>query len=69
MAAYPETERHLSGLAEALLRGSSSLSSAERELIATHVSAGTNVISALNLTPPQPGNYMGAECAIVDSSS
>src|SRR5262249_22098132 len=40
MAQYPETERHLSGLAEALLRGPSSLSAAERELIATYVSAG-----------------------------
>jgi uncharacterized peroxidase-related enzyme len=40
MRAYPETERHLSGLAETLLRGPSSLTSAERELIATSVSAG-----------------------------
>ena len=40
MAQYPETERHLSGLAEALLRGPSSISPAERELIATYVSSG-----------------------------
>lgn len=40
MRAYPETERHLNALAEALLRGPSSLTSAERELIATAVSAG-----------------------------
>jgi uncharacterized peroxidase-related enzyme len=40
MMAYPETERHLNGLAEALLRGESSLTPAERELIATHVSSG-----------------------------
>ncbi|MBX9623265.1 MAG: peroxidase-related enzyme [Gemmataceae bacterium] len=38
MLAYPETEKHLNGLAEALLRGPSSLTPAERELIATHVS-------------------------------
>jgi hypothetical protein len=40
MIAYPETETHLSGLAEALLRGPSSLTSAERELIASYVSSG-----------------------------
>ena len=31
MKAYPETERHLNALAEALLTGPSSLTSAERE--------------------------------------
>src|SRR5580693_1846910 len=40
MIAYPETQVHLSGLAEALLRGPSSLTSAERELIASYVSSG-----------------------------
>ena len=39
MIAYPETQIHLSGLAEALLRGPSSLTSAERELIASYVSS------------------------------
>jgi uncharacterized peroxidase-related enzyme len=40
MAAYPESEKHLNGLAEVLLRGPSSLTSAERETIAAYVSAG-----------------------------
>ena len=40
MAAYPETEKHLNALAEVLLRGPSSLTSAEREMIAAYVSAG-----------------------------
>jgi uncharacterized peroxidase-related enzyme len=40
MIAYPETQKPLSALAEALLRGPSSLSSAERELIAAYVSSG-----------------------------
>jgi uncharacterized peroxidase-related enzyme len=40
MVAYPETQVHLSGLAEALLRGPPSLTSAERETIAAFVSAG-----------------------------
>src|SRR5437763_280225 len=39
MIAYPETQVHLSGLAEALLRGQSSLTSGEREPIAAFVSA------------------------------
>jgi uncharacterized peroxidase-related enzyme len=39
LLAYPETEKHLNGLAEALLRGPSSLTPAEREMIATFVSA------------------------------
>lgn len=40
MIAYPETQVHLSGLAEALLRAPSSLSPGERETIAAFVSAG-----------------------------
>lgn len=39
LTAYPETAKHLRGLAEDLLRGPSSLTLAERELIATYVSA------------------------------
>lgn len=38
----PETGQHLYALAQVLLRGESPLSSAERELIATHVSARNN---------------------------
>jgi uncharacterized peroxidase-related enzyme len=44
MIAYPETRQHLSGLAEALLRGPSSLSPAERELIAAYVSSGNECL-------------------------
>jgi uncharacterized peroxidase-related enzyme len=40
MVAYPETEKHLNGLADALLRGPSSLTPGEREVIAAFVSAG-----------------------------
>lgn len=39
MRQYPETARHLNALAETLLRGPSSLSPAEREIIATYVSS------------------------------
>lgn len=38
LAAYPDTARHLLGLAQTLLRGPSSLTPAERELIATYTS-------------------------------
>lgn len=38
MVAYPDTERPLNALAEVLLRGPSSLTPAERELIASYVS-------------------------------
>ena len=40
MVAYPEIERHLNGLADALLRGPSSLTPGEREVIAAYVSKG-----------------------------
>ena len=39
MTAYPETAKHLNELAETLLRGSDSLTPAERETIATFVSS------------------------------
>lgn len=39
MQKYPETAEHLSGLAQALLRGPSSLTPGERELIAAYTSA------------------------------
>jgi hypothetical protein len=39
MLAYPETDTYLGGLAEVLLDGPSSLTPAEREVIATYVSS------------------------------
>jgi uncharacterized peroxidase-related enzyme len=45
---YPETGQHLLGLAQALLRGPSSLSPAERELIATYVSARNDCTFCMN---------------------
>lgn len=40
MIMFPETEPHLNGLTQALLRGPSSLTPAEREMIAAYVSSG-----------------------------
>ena len=48
LTSYPETAKHLRGLAEALLRGPSSLTSAERELIATYVSAQNECTFCMN---------------------
>jgi uncharacterized peroxidase-related enzyme len=42
MTVYPETAKHLNGLAESLLRGPCSLTEAEREIIATYVSSGND---------------------------
>ena len=44
----PETGKHLYELAQVLLRGPSPLSPAERELIATHVSARNNCTFCMN---------------------
>ena len=60
MIAYPETQTHLSGLAEALLRGPSSLTSAERELIAVlRLVAATSATSARSRTRRRPGPTTG----------
>jgi uncharacterized peroxidase-related enzyme len=40
LVAYRDTEKHINGFCQALMRGPSSLTDAERELIATAVSAG-----------------------------
>lgn len=41
---YRETEKHLNGLAQAAMRGPSSLTEAERELIAAYVSARNDCV-------------------------
>ncbi len=51
MRQYPETAVHLNALAETLLRGLSSLSPAEREMIATYVSSQNNCYFAPTATP------------------
>ena len=44
----PETGKHLYALAQVLLRGDSPLTPAERELIATHVSARNNCVFCMS---------------------
>ena len=49
MMAYPEAAKHLNGLAEHLLRGPSSLTPGEREVIATYVSKGNDCYFCTNV--------------------
>jgi uncharacterized peroxidase-related enzyme len=66
MMAYPETQVHLSGLAEALLRGPSSLTSAERELIASYVSSGNECTFCMQSHAAAARAHFGEQCRVVD---
>src|SRR5580698_4327417 len=66
MIAYPETERHLNGLAEALLRGPSSLTPAEREIIATHVSARNECCFCTQSHAAAARHLLGPEAESID---
>ncbi|BDI29337.1 carboxymuconolactone decarboxylase [Capsulimonas corticalis] len=63
---YPETARHLNGLAEALLRGSSSLTPAEREVIATYVSSQNQCIFCMSSHGAAARYLLGSEAGVVD---
>ena len=66
MMAYPETAVHLNGLAEVLLRGPSSLSRAERELIAAFVSRRNECVFCSNSHAAVSRYHYGDERAVVD---
>jgi uncharacterized peroxidase-related enzyme len=66
MIAYPETQKHLSGLAEALLRAPSSLTSAERELIASYVSSRNECHFCTQSHAAAARVHYGSECKVVD---
>jgi uncharacterized peroxidase-related enzyme len=66
IAAYPEPAKHLAGLAQALLRGSSSLTPAEREMIAAFVSAQNQCAFCLNSHAAAARCLLGGEYPIVD---
>jgi len=66
MIAYPETQKHLSGLAEALLRGPSSLTPAERELIASYVSSGNECYFCTQSHAAAARAHYGEERRLVD---
>jgi uncharacterized peroxidase-related enzyme len=66
MTAYPETERHLNGLAEVLLRGPSSLTSAERETIAAFVSSQNECYFCTQAHAAAAREHMGDQRHVVD---
>jgi len=61
----PETGQHLYELAQVLLRGESTLSEAERELIATHVSSRNNCSFCMNSHAAAARYLYGEEDAII----
>ena len=67
MVAYPETEKHLNGLADALLRGPSSLSPGEREMIAAYVSKGNECHFCTLLHASTARHLLGEAANVVDS--
>ncbi|HLX61030.1 MAG TPA: peroxidase-related enzyme [Planctomycetota bacterium] len=67
MMAYPETAKHLNGLAEALLRGPSSLTIAERETIASSVSAENECYFCTNCHAAAARHLLGDQRAVVDA--
>jgi len=66
MTAYPRLAQHLNGLAQALLRGPSSLTPADRELIATSVSSGNECYFCTQSHAAVARELYGAGCSVVD---
>jgi len=64
---YPRTGQHLSGLAEALLRGPSSLTTAEREVIATYVSSQNGCVFCMSSHGAAARCLLGPDAGIVDA--
>ena len=62
----PETGKHLYALAEVLLRGTSPLTTAERELIATYVSARNECAFCMNSHAAAARELFGNERSVVD---
>jgi len=62
----PETGQHLYALAQVLLRGESPLTPAERELIATHVSARNNCMFCMNSHAAAARELFKEESNVVD---
>lgn len=65
LRAYPDTAQHLLGLAQTLLRGPSSLTAAEREMIATYVSNGNECRFCTQSHAAAARELYGAECDVV----
>ena len=68
MVMYPETEKPLNALAQALLRGESSLTPAERELIATYTSNRNSCHFCASVHGAAARHLYGADAAVVDQA-
>jgi uncharacterized peroxidase-related enzyme len=68
MLAYPETAVHLRGLADALLRGPSSLTPGERETIAAFVSSGNSCAFCTRSHAAVARHHLGEERKVVDAA-
>ena len=66
MMRFPETAGPLNALADALLRGPSSLTPAERELVAAYVSRRNECVFCSNAHAAVARHHFGAERALVD---
>lgn len=66
MKAYPAAAAKLNGLAQEILRGTSSLSVAERELIATYVSSGNQCRFCCSTHAATARCLLGPEAATMD---
>jgi uncharacterized peroxidase-related enzyme len=66
LLAYPATEKPLSALAEALLRGPSSLTAGEREIIAAFVSSANGCFFCANAHATAARHLLGPDAAVVD---
>lgn len=62
----PETGQHLYGFTQELMRGESPLSAAERELIATHVSAGNQCSYCMSSHAATARELFGEDKGVVD---
>jgi uncharacterized peroxidase-related enzyme len=69
MAFRPDTAKPLSELAEVLLRGESTLTPAERELIAAHVSARNDCFYCATSHAAIASHYLGDEQAVAQACS
>jgi uncharacterized peroxidase-related enzyme len=67
LVAYPDTEKHLNGLAETLLRGPSSLTPGEREMIAAYISSCNECNFCTQLHAWTARHLLGDSSEIVDS--
>src|ERR1700681_2903412 len=66
MKAYPEAARHLNALAEHLLRASTLLTPAEREMIAAYVSRGNECIFCSNVHAATARHLLGPAAELMD---